>query len=800
MAAREQKAELAALALLEVAMDLPSPERAAFIEAMDDAPAEVKARALALLASDSEAPVSLRTGGAPDLEPDIELPEQVGAYKILRALGRGGMGTVYLAERSSGDFEHQVAIKLIKPGVFSDSLIERFGRERQILAQLNHPHIAHLYDGGETGDGQPYIVMEYVEGQTLSEWIGGEIPDIVARLDMFLQITEAVEFAHQNLIIHRDLTPNNVLVNADGQAKLIDFGIARPQLEDVDPGKASTFTGLSLTPGFAAPERSNGAASNTLSDIYSLGKILALLVPGEDNAEITAIADKASHPDPAMRYATAGDLLDDIENYSEHRPVLAFSSAKRYRFRKFVSRQKLAVGSTAAVILLLAAGLGGTGWAYNQAETARADAQQRFDEVRSLAKFQIFDLYDQLDQVVGNTKARVALAKQAQGYLVRLSETPGASDELKLETARGFIKLARIQGVSAYVNFGEMELAKGNLDRAGELLTSLGKPADPEIAAALARRSAFKALILMHHEGEPEKAKIEIARALREIAKVPESKRNWSWMDARRTVRIAQLESGDLGMATTGMAEITELMAADIDEWPAGKRKQYEEQYDRAVIDNYKATALLNTGKRAQMKSALELYLQADRKFVAILEKNPNDPLSLYRQGWNAYYGHGAASEIDNMAQADHLLQQARNSVAQLLKIEENDNSLVVFAERLQEAQAELYANTGRFNEAIALQQGIVDGRIADAQRRGSLGGLSDLAFGYATLGTIARRASRRELACKSWQKAEKLMAEIDAKGDLQGYVADLRKGMLANIGRCKRGEAVGSFRRLSGG
>ena len=198
MTEREVETERAAMELLEEALERPTADQIAYIESRLDVPETVRRQALALLSSDRDEPVSIQTGGAGHSLADASaVPPELAGYRIVRQLGRGGMGAVWLAERDGADFEHRVAIKVIKPGVLIEALVERFRRERQILAQLNHPHIARLYDGGETADGQPYIVMEYIEGRTLREWLGDERPQIPSRMAQLPHNAHAVEDAHQ---------------------------------------------------------------------------------------------------------------------------------------------------------------------------------------------------------------------------------------------------------------------------------------------------------------------------------------------------------------------------------------------------------------------------------------------------------------------------------------------------------------------------------------------------------------------------------------------------------------------------
>ena len=261
--------EARALDLVERAMDQPSGERAGWIDSRPE-PQAVRTRALSLLSGSQGAAAMLPTGGAPGQAGEAAGPERIGAYRVTGLIGQGGMGAVYRGERAAGDFEHTVAIKVIRPGALSGSLIERFRRERQTLARLAHPNIARLFDGGETVAGEPYIVMEYVQGRPLGDW-RAEKPGRSERLDLFLAVASAVAFAHQNLVVHGDVTPANILVDDDGRPRLIDFGISSPATASAPHLPAPDGKAGIHTPGFAAPERIAGAPSTTLSDVYSLG-------------------------------------------------------------------------------------------------------------------------------------------------------------------------------------------------------------------------------------------------------------------------------------------------------------------------------------------------------------------------------------------------------------------------------------------------------------------------------------------------------------------------------------------------
>ncbi len=517
--------ERAAMELLEDALQLPSGERLAFLQRQENVDAGVRHRAIELLASEASASVMLRTGGAADVEEAQPVPETIGGYRILDLLGRGGMGAVYLAERNADDFEHRVAIKVIKPGALSDTLTDRFRRERQILAQLNHPHIARLYDGGETEQGQPYIVMEYVDGQTLFAWLDREPRPMDQRIALFRQVASAVAFAHQNLVVHRDLTPTNILVTADDQAKLIDFGIARPHEPAQEGGQGGgVFGGLSLTPGFAAPERSTGAASNTLADIYSLGKVLGVIIGKADVPELSAIARKAAAEEPERRYASAGDLIEDIDRYYAKLPVRAYSDKRAYKIRKFMDRERKSVIAGAALILTLVVGLAGTGWSYVRAEREREAAEQRFFELRNLAHHMLFDIYDKVSAVPGTVKAREDLAKTALSYLDALAKDESAPADVRLEVAQGYQRLAKVVGSTNDASLGKLDEGQRLQSRALSILRGLHTefPDRRDVSEALAFVLVRAASEKLWAEGDM-KAALDMARQVQTLVAVDDA-------------------------------------------------------------------------------------------------------------------------------------------------------------------------------------------------------------------------------------------------------------------------------------
>jgi tetratricopeptide (TPR) repeat protein len=333
---------------------------------------------------------------------------RLGPYRIERLLGRGGMGAVYLAHRADGQFEQTVAIKVIGLPFDFDLFRDRFVRERQILAALNHPNITRLLDGGVTDDGELYVVMEYVEGDRLDVYCR-DLP-IPEKLRLFRDVCAAVQHAHQNLIVHRDIKPSNILVTADGIPKLLDFGTAKL----LEPGADEiTSTGLGLmTPGYASPEQLRGQPVTTLSDVYSLGVLLFELLTGQKPfgagaatlnpdrqterpsavarrsrnprlarllvGDLDRIVSKALQPELAQRYSSVEQLSGDIRRYLAGEPVLAHAPSLAYTGAKFIRRHAWGV----ALALLFAAGLAGaTAFSLWQARVARqqADRAQRIN-------------------------------------------------------------------------------------------------------------------------------------------------------------------------------------------------------------------------------------------------------------------------------------------------------------------------------------------------------------------------------------------------------------------------------------
>jgi WD40 repeat protein/serine/threonine protein kinase len=419
-------------ALLDEALEMPAEARAAWLREACGGDDALRDEVSSLLAASEEADDFIETAAAPSVAgwldenaPDPLIGAQIGAYRLLRQLGQGGMGTVYLASRT-GDYEKEVALKLTSTLLPRGANASYFRRERQILAQLDHPHIARLLDGGATTQGVPYFVMEYVDGAPLNEYCASRQLSVKERLTLFLKVCEAVSYAHQNLIVHRDLKPNNILVAQDGAVKLLDFGIAkllRPEWDEGDNRQASLSANI-LTPDYASPEQLRGEPVTTATDVYSLGVVLYELLTGarpfraknkslpeiinaiceqepvlpskvnsrqqttdsqavspnpqppipstQLRGDLDSIVMKALAKDARERYRAAEDLGADIRNYLNDLPVTARTQTRAYRWAKYLRRNKIAAGIVALFVLLLGSWLGTSLW---QAQAARQQAR-----------------------------------------------------------------------------------------------------------------------------------------------------------------------------------------------------------------------------------------------------------------------------------------------------------------------------------------------------------------------------------------------------------------------------------------
>jgi non-specific serine/threonine protein kinase/serine/threonine-protein kinase len=457
---------------------------------------------------------------------DIPPGGRVGPYRVVRVIGRGSMGTVYLAERADGPFPRPVALKLVLRGQDSELVLRFFREEQPSLANLDHPNIARLLDGGATAEGLPYLAAEHVEGERIDEHCERRALDTAARLRLFRTVCAAVQYAHQNLVVHRDLKPGNILVTAEGVPRLLDTGIAkilRPRL-----GSTQTQTrARALTPYYASPEQFRGEAITTATDVYSLGVVLyelltgrkpyeftsllpleiarvvceqdpsplsALASPGrrELRGDLDAILLRALRKEPARRYASVEQFSEDLRRHLEDLPVLARNGTLGYRAGKFVRRHRGGVAAALLVLLGLFAGIAATARQAQVARAQRARAEQRFADVRRLAHSLFFDTHDEIRDLPGATHARETLVTRGLEYLDGVAQEAAGDDSLQQELAEAYVRVGDVQGRPGSSNPGDRTGALASYAKARDLREALaarhpGPEAERDLAAVLDR-------------------------------------------------------------------------------------------------------------------------------------------------------------------------------------------------------------------------------------------------------------------------------------------------------------------------
>ena len=458
----------------------------------------------------------------------VQTGEHVGPWKVIREIGRGGMSTVYLAERDDGTFKRNVAIKFLHGLSPGKEMIERLRAEQSILASLNHKFICKLLDAGIKDAGRPYFIMEYIDGDAIDLYCKNHELNVDERLELFMQVCEAVQYAHQRLIVHRDIKPSNILVDREGNVKLLDFGIAKLVDEDPEIDITQINTGLFLmTPQYASPEQIEQQLITTATDVYALGLLLCKLLTDQlpydvrsktpleigqtiiqtEPAKPSTLATNHNHnsvsptdkktqvhleqvrkklkgdldniilkalrKDPARRYDSAGQMLHDIKNYKEHLPIIARPESKAYRTKKFVLRNKTAVAAASIVVIVL---ITSTWVSLRQAQIAqeqRAIAEQRFNDIRQLASSLMFELHDEIATLPGATSARILIVERASEYLATLVANENADTDLKTEVAAAFRVVGDVQGNPTNSNLGKHVDALISYNRTLELISSV---------------------------------------------------------------------------------------------------------------------------------------------------------------------------------------------------------------------------------------------------------------------------------------------------------------------------------------
>ena len=554
-----------------------------------------------------------------------------GPYRLGNLLGRGGMGSVYAAERVDGEVKQRVAVKLLRPGSGSPQFRQWFLTERQILATLSHPNIARLLDAGHREDGQPYLVMEYIEGKTIDVYAAGI--NVRQKIALFLKVCNAVSYLHRNLVVHRDLKPSNILVTEEREPKLLDFGIAK--ILDV-AGEATVTNVRMLTPEYASPEQAAGGLMTTATDIYSLGAVLYKLLTGASpyhstgkspeamavsgstkkiappsklapdlKGDLEAILLRALREDPQERYASVEQFAEDLESYLASRPVRARTGDVWYRVRKFFRRYWLPAAAGALTIGSLTVGL-------SIANHERAIAERRFTDVRELAN-KLFDIDERVAKLSGSTETRRLILETSLEYLRRISTDVRMEPALALEIGTAYMLVARVQRSDTAL--GQTQLAAGNDKNAQTLIDSV-----------LASQPTNRIALLRSAEISQEEMQIASQRdqdeALR-FARKTDQKIEAYLNQASKEQHLDRSEAEDAILVLLNVGNIY-AFGEQFDDSIAISRRTIE-LARTAQWPAYAGAAELNLAIVYQEEGRLEEALQAVREATRILEPAPGE-------------------------------------------------------------------------------------------------------------------------------------------------------------------------------
>ena len=785
-----------ALRLLSQALDQTAADQGPWVAAATQGDPALRDRVLALLQAERGL-----TGLADDT-PGTALalpPAEVGVYRLEQMIGAGGMGSVYRAQRADGLFAQVVAIKFMAARQGQLDLGPLIDAERRSLARMDHEAISRILDGGQTSDGLHYLVMEYVDGAPIS----AATLTAPQRIGLIRQVAAALAHAHQAQIVHCDVKPGNILITAEGRTKLIDFGIAR--LQDFAP--AGGLDGM--TRAYASPARCALAPATLADDVYALAvtsyEVLTGTLPWADPlrldpaaaalpavfpaghglhnpADLAAILAKALSQDPTQTYRSIEAFDDDLDRWQTKRPVSAVPQTAGYLIQRLAQRRPVPVAAGLTGLALLAAALVVIFNLYLAATTARQAADTRFGELRSLARFMIFDLNGQLELVPGATPARLALSEQAQGYLDTLGETAQDDAGLQREVATGLLRLAEVQGVPSRPNLGLTEAALSNLDRAVGVFDALlaNLPGDLILRADRGRALYFLAVTRGAHDQDPSqqmalanRAEADVLAALGPAAGARKADLQVLLLGVRLTQADALTTLGDhAGALDIRIAEEARIVALT----PA-ERTFMDWDYEAGRVAAQVGDSLYWLDQTQASKDA---YDRAALRFETGLQAAP-----LNRKLLNGlhYVRYALSAVLADLGDATGGLAQARASAdvaRQLLEWDPTDRLARQLIEASQGQIALMLRSNGRLEEAIALVEAqLVRYRAAAAAAVDDAAALRQVAVPLRGRAEMILAARGQAAGCAAYKEAQ---AAWDALADGFGLTALDRDNDVATI------------------
>ena len=668
-------------------------------------------------------------------------PEQVGPFRLTELLGEGGMGQVWKGVRNDGLFDQVVAVKLVHAHL---ALLagSRFAEERRILARLEHPNIARLIDGGMLEGGEPFLVMEYVDGRPIDA-VAAEMPE-AARVGLFLHVADAVQFAHERLIVHADLKPANIVVDAGGRVRLLDFGIARLL------GEEAAGELLPMTRDYASPNRLDGAAPVVADDVYALGLVLRDLVGHSRDADLASIAAKAGAQDAEVRYGSVAALIADLGRWRDGLPVEAQAGGMAYRARKFVRRHRWGVAMTAAAITALTATSVVATLSYIRAEQARAEARARFDQVRGTARYLLFDLGDRLERQPQSLALRADVARVSQTYLDALSKSPHAPVAVRIESAQGLLRLAERQGKPGRANLGQVDRARRNLATAYAMTLTIPGPEGRRLRAQTRLDQAHLVAMVDNDFAATERLLADARSLIFDPAEpLPDLQREWLIeMSGLRQWQGRYSES--LGVARQGLAAPP----------PPGAR---DALLSEAGLNDLLAETTYYAG---DMQGAVAPY----RRRMALLEEAhrrwPGDPRVARLLPQSRWALGLTLLDLKRSPEAAPILAQGVAEAHALRDFDTADLDAERAAQLLDDAQAQNFAALGRPQEAIPILRRTVEARARRmAENPGVSMRIRDYGVAASALGDVEGQAGRTADACRHFDVAEKAFDDLRRAG-----------------------------------